>query len=54
MPTIASKVMDFQLHALSLKLGMIKETHHNNVDVNVVAHILDLVTLAVSPKNIIC
>jgi hypothetical protein len=44
MPTIASKVMDFQLHALSLELGTIKKTHQNNVDVNVATHKLDEAT----------
>jgi len=44
MSIIASKVMDFQLHALSFKLGTIKETHQNNVDVNVAAHKLDEAT----------
>jgi hypothetical protein len=44
MPTIVSKVMDFQLHALSLKLRTIKETYQNNVDVNVAAHKLDETT----------
>jgi len=44
MPTIASKVMEIQLHALSLKLRMLKKTYQNSVDVNVAAHKLDEAT----------
>ncbi len=39
------EVMDFQLHALSFKLGRVKKTYKNNVDVTVTTRKLDDATI---------